>query len=225
MQNQSFKRLKEVAVEMNESCLFNPPLEYIKTTEQQLKEDLLRAAEYIEPGDKFKPSTIDFLWEMGAKIGKRAGSYIFKIGKKEPVDKKKKKKKEKKEKDFFNCFGIDYDRQSNICEDCMRHEFCKRAYRKKLAILKGIKNDDTLYKKTGLLFFEYDRKWALIDALKIGGSKEEVVSMANELFMRKGGDDDLKKMRRVFNGGVSWFSRVKMMRIHGDFFTFNKRRI
>jgi len=221
MQNKSFKKLKEIAVEMNESCLFNPPIEYIKTTEKQLEEDLLRAAEYIEPGDKFRPSTIDDLWSMGAKIGKRAGSYIFKIGKKEKKEKKKDEQSLEK-KDGYNCFGVDFDRQSHICEDCMRHEFCKREYRKKLAILKGIKQDDTLYQKTGLFFFEYDRKWAIIDALKIGGTKEEILNMANELYMRKGGEDNIEKIKVEFNTCIEWYSRVRLLRIHGDFYMFNR---
>lgn len=213
MQNQSFRKLKEVAAELNKSLYLNPPIDYIRTTKDRLLQEVKKTAEIIKPGDKVKQDVLDFLIEIGAKLGIAGDEYvIFKT--KEVV---------KKDKfSVYDCYTKDYDRASPICSECLRKENCRRLFRQSIALLKKMKGIVAIKGQSGLEIYKYTRHHALIDALKIGGSKDEVIQMSNELFIQKGGEDNERKAKSLFNYVIPALLIVKSLRKHEDFYLLKK---
>lgn len=210
MRNKSFKRLKEIADDLNKSLYLNPPIDYVRTTQDNLLKQVRAAAEIIKPGDKIKQSTMEFLVDIGAEVGKSQLDYIIL---------ENQKKEEKKDKfSVYDCYGKDYDRKSHICEDCLKRDLCRREFRQKIAILKKMKGYVAFEGISGLEFYKYTRHHALIDALKIGGDKKEIIEMSNELFVRKGGEDNLKKAKTIFNFCTPALLIIKVLRKHRDFY-------
>lgn len=206
----SFKQLREFAQELNYTLGLNPPIEYIRTTKEQLLQEVLDAGKLLSEGDVVKESVLNFLYEMHVVIGKSPVDYVI------IKDKPKTKKSS-----IFDCFGKDYDRKSKICEDCDRRDFCRREYRKSLELLKQLKEGKAI-QSVDMLDYKYTQYHALIDALKIGGSKKEIIEMASELYMKKMGEDKKIKIKSLFNTCIPALLLTKSVRKHGDFYLLRK---
>lgn len=215
MDNISFKQLKETAQELNSAMGLSPPIEYIRTTKEKLLNDVKRSAEFIREGDEIKESTLELLYSIHAAIGKSQIDYY-------KIDEKPKKKKEKA--DIYDCYGKEYDRKSDLCEDCNRKDFCRREYRKSLYILRQIKEGKQIQDSNlDFLKYRYTRQHSIIDALKIGGSKAEIIEMANDLYIQKGGRDSETSSSIAFGWITPALMLVKMVRKHGDFYLMREK--
>lgn len=202
----SFRRQKEIAKELNDVLILNPPIDYVRTTPAKLEQEIKQAAEMIQPGMQFNEDTLEYLFEINAEIGKKTRDYV-------EIDEKEKKKRK-----IYDCFGKDYERKSNICQECLRKEFCRSKFVQALSLLQHAQKTGMYKIEIDDITYEYTKEQALIQALRIGGSKKEIIEMANELYMQKDRPDCTKMLKRIFPLTVRILGYVRLLRVHNDFY-------
>ncbi len=206
------KKLQTAAKELNKILKPEPPIKFVGVETVDLVKHVKMAGALLEEGDEVTKGLLDLLLELEIEVNKSVKVIIPKevVDKKEEVSKTKEKetKKDPKKKKTTKEKAVD--------EALEAVEKGKVVSTKKNISKKATEVVKELLKK------KYTRSSALVDSLKVGGSKKELIEKANQLYVKNGGSDKVQVANALLGYVMPSLLLLEIVEVNQDVYSLRK---